>query len=151
MTIGIAFHILAAVMWVGGLYFMLVILRPSMGTLEPAVRFPLWYSILSRFFPLVWIGIAVLLASGFGMAHFGFGGLASVGSYVRAMAATGLLTTAVYAFIYFAPWRTFGRAVHSADWIAAEKSIGQIRLLITTDLILGVVTVVVGASGRYFG
>jgi uncharacterized membrane protein len=151
MTIAIALHILAAVMWVGGLYFILMILRPSMGTLEPAVRFSLWHGVLSRFFPLVWIGVAVLLASGFAMVRFGLGGFASVGSYVRVMAAIGILAMAIYAFIYFAPWRAFSRAVRSADWLAAEKSIGQIRLLITTDLILGVVTVVVGASGRYYG
>jgi uncharacterized membrane protein len=32
----------------------------------------------------------------------------------------------------------------------AEKTIGRIRLLVTVNLILGLVSVVIGASGRYF-
>lgn len=32
----------------------------------------------------------------------------------------------------------------------AKKTIGRIRLLVTVNLILGLATVVVGASGRYF-
>ena len=36
MAVGIALHTLAAVIWVGGMFFAYLVLRPSAGALEPA-------------------------------------------------------------------------------------------------------------------
>jgi uncharacterized membrane protein len=58
---------------------------------------------------------------------------------------------AIYAYLYFVPWQLFCRAVSAADWAAAGEAIGRIRLLVTVNLVLGLVTVVIGASGRYYG
>src|SRR5271165_4219998 len=91
MMVGIAFHILAAVIWVGGMFFAIMILRPSVGSLESSARLTLWRRVLSRFFPWVWLCVAVLLASGVAMVFLGFGNFAAAGTYVHAMMATGLL------------------------------------------------------------
>ena len=149
MIIGLAFHIVAAVIWVGGMFFAYVVLRPGMSPLEPAIRLPLWHRVFSRFFLWVWLSIAVLLASGFAMVFLGFGGFATVGAYVRVMMALGIVMMVIYTYLYFVPWRRFRRAVSTADWPAANKHIGQIRLLVGSNLVLGLVTVVIGASGRY--
>ena len=149
MIIGLAFHIVAAVIWVGGMFFAYVVLRPGMSPLEPAIRLPLWHRVFSRFFLWVWLSIAVLLASGFAMVFLGFGGFATVGAYVRVMMALGIVMMVIYTYLYVVPWRRFARAVSTADWPAANKHIGQIRLLVGSNLVLGLVTVVIGASGRY--
>jgi uncharacterized membrane protein len=151
MIIGLAFHILAAVIWVGGMFFALMVLRPSTGPLEPAVRLALWHRVFSRFFPWVWLSVAVLLVSGFAMVFLGFGGFAAVGRYVHIMMAVGILMVLIYAHLYFAPWQRFRRAVAAADWPTAAKNIEQIRLIVTANLVLGLITVVIGASGRYYG
>ncbi|MGP0090233.1 MAG: CopD family protein [Xanthobacteraceae bacterium] len=151
MIVGIAFHILAAVIWVGGMFFALLVLRPSAGPLEPPVRLALWHRVLSRFFAWVWLSVAVLLVSGFAMVFRGFGGFAAVGTYVLVMMAVGILMMFIYAHLYFEPWQRFRRAVEAADWPTAAKNIDQIRLMVTVNLILGLLTVVVGASGRYYG
>jgi uncharacterized membrane protein len=57
----------------------------------------------------------------------------------------------IYAHLYFAPWRRFRRAVAAGEWPIAAKYIDQIRLLVTINLVLGLITVVVGAAGRYYG
>jgi uncharacterized membrane protein len=150
MIIGLAFHIVAAVIWVGGMFFAYAVLRPGIGALEPAVRLPLWYRVFSRFFPWVWLSIAALLASGFSMVFLGFGGFATVGAYVRVMMALGILMVVIYTYLYVVPWQRFRRAVSTADWLAAHKHIGQIRLLVGFNLVLGLVTVMIGASGRYY-
>ncbi len=150
MIIGLAFHIVAAVIWVGGMFFAYVVLRPGMSPLEPAIRLPLWHRVFSRFFLWVWLSIAVLLASGFVMVFLGFGGFATVGAYVRVMMALGIVMMVIYTYLYVVPWRRFARAVSTADWPAANKHIGQIRLLVGSNLVLGLVTVVIGASGRYY-
>ncbi len=114
MIIGLAFHIVAAVIWVGGMFFAYVVLRPGMSPLEPAIRLPLWHRVFSRFFLWVWLSIAVLLASGFAMVFLGFGGFATVGAYVRVMMALGIVMMAIYTYLYFVPWRRFRRAVSTA-------------------------------------
>lgn len=151
MSIGLALHILGAIMWVGGMFFAYVVLRPSAGPLEPAIRLKLWAEVLSRFFRWVWLSIALLLASGFAMAFVGLGGFASLATFVRTMMAIGLLMVLIYFYLFFVPWRRFRRAVLDADWPAAAQTIERIRVIVGVNLILGLVTAVVGAGGRYFG
>jgi uncharacterized membrane protein len=151
MIAGLALHILAAVIWVGGMFFAHQMLRPAAGALEPGVRLPLWCRVLGRFFPWVWVSIAALLLSGYGMVFWGFGGFAGVGLHVHVMQAIGIVMMLAYAHLYFAPWRRFRRAVDAADFPAAAKSLDQIRQIVTINLVLGLVVVVVGASGRYWG
>jgi len=50
MIIGMTLHVLAAVIWVGGMFFAHMVLRPSAGPLEPAVRLSLWSRVFPRFF-----------------------------------------------------------------------------------------------------
>src|SRR5262245_49607799 len=74
MALLIALHVLAAVLWVGGMAFAYLVLRPSAGPLATDARLQLWQRVFSRFFPLVWASIVVLLISGFGMILFYLGG-----------------------------------------------------------------------------
>ena len=41
MIVGLFLHILAAVIWVGGMFFAHQMLRPAAGKLDPAQRLPL--------------------------------------------------------------------------------------------------------------
>jgi uncharacterized membrane protein len=151
LMIGVAFHIVAAVIWVGGMFFALVVLRPSTGPLDPPTRLALWQRVFARFFPWVWAAVAVLLVSGFAMIIWGFGGFAKIGTYVHTMMGLGIIMMLIYAHLYFVPWQRFRRAVAAGEWPVAAKNIDQIRQLVTINLVLGLITVVVGAAGRYYG
>jgi uncharacterized membrane protein len=151
LMIGVAFHIVAAVIWVGGMFFALVVLRPSTGPLDPPTRLALWQRVFARFFPWVWGAVAVLLVSGFAMIIWGFGGFAKIGTYVHTMMGLGIIMMLIYAHLYFSPWQRFRRAVAAGEWPVAAKNIDQIRQLVTINLVLGLITVVVGAAGRYYG
>jgi uncharacterized membrane protein len=151
MILGLAFHILAAVLWVGGMFFALEVLRPAAGPLEAELRLPLWRRVLGRFFPWVWAAVAVLLLSGYGMVFWGFGGFARVGLHVHVMQGIGIIMMLAYAHLYFAPWRRFRRAVDAADFAAAAPALAQIRWIVTLNLVLGLIVVAVGATGRYWG
>src|SRR4029077_13664428 len=130
MLIALAFHILGAVIWVGGMFFASVVLRPSTGPLEPAVRLSLWCRVFTRFFLWVWLSIAALLVSGLVMVFAGFGGFAGTGGYVRAMLPLGTIMILISVHFYSAPWQRFRAAVSPADWPAAAKAIEQIRQLV---------------------
>jgi uncharacterized membrane protein len=151
MTLGLAFHILAAVVWVGGMFFAYVVLRPSAGPLEPPARLALWQRVFARFFPWVWASVVVLLASGLAMVLFRLGGFAAAGTYVHIMMALGIIMMLIFGHLYFAPWPRFRRAVSNADWPAAAANIEQIRIIVAVNLVLGLITVVIGATGRYWG
>jgi uncharacterized membrane protein len=144
-------HILAAVIWVGGMFFAHQMLRPAAAGLEPAQRLPLWRRVFARFFPWVWASIIALLASGFAMVIWGFGGFAFVGAHVHVMMAIGIVMMLAFAYLYFAPWRRFREAVDRGDLAAAGAQLTQIRRIVGFNLVLGLVTVVVGATGRYWG
>jgi len=92
-----------------------------------------------------------LLVSGFAMVLVGFGGFASLGHYINVMMAVGIVMMLLFAHVYFSPWKRFRRAVAAANWTEADRNIKQIRVLVMVNLLLGLLTVVVGASGRYFG
>ncbi len=151
MIVGLSFHILAAVIWVGGMFFAHQMLRPAVGPLEPAPRLGLWRRVFARFFPWVWASIAALLASGYGMVIWGFGGFAHVGPHIHVMQGIGIIMILAFAYLYFAPWRRFRAAVDGGDLPTAAQQLTQIRRIVTFNLLLGLVVVVVGATGRYWG
>ena len=151
MTIGLAFHVLAAIVWVGGMFFAYVVLRPAAGALDPLPRLALWRGVLGRFFPWVWASIVALLVSGYGMLLFGLGGFAGAGLHVHLMQALGLVMMALFGHLYYAPWQRLQRALDGADGATAAGQLNQIRRIVLINLSLGLITAVIGASGRFWG
>src|SRR5262245_30214600 len=150
MALLVALHVLAAVIWVGGIFFAYMILRPSAGSLEPPVRLALWRRVFGRFFPWVWACVVVLLASGYAMLFLHFGGFGGAGLHVHVMQATGILMMLLFLHLYFAPWQRFSRATDAGAWQDAAAQLGQIRRIVAINLVLGLVTIAAGASGRFW-
>ena len=151
MIVGLFFHILAAVIWVGGMFFAHVMLRPSLAPLDPAQRLSLWRRVFSRFFPWVGVTIVALLASGYGMVLGPMGGFAHIGLHVQIMQGIGIIMMLAFGHLYFTPWKRFRRAVDAGDFATAAKQLGQIRAIVMLNLVLGLIVVVIGATGRYWG
>ena len=146
ITLLLFLHILSAVVWVGGMFFAHQMVRPSVGPLDPPVRLALWRRIFARFFSWVWAAIVLLLASGLAMQGLGVNGL-----HVQIMEGLGIIMILAFAHLYFAPWQRFRRAVDGADFPAAAVQLNQIRRIVEFNLVLGLIVVVVGATGRYWG
>lgn len=148
MPILVTLHVLAAVVWVGGMFFAYTVLRQSVGPLEPAVRLALWHRVFRRFFPWVWVSIILLLISGYGMLFLNFGAFAGAAPHIYVMQATGIVMMLLFLHLFLAPWRRFGYAVQRDAFSEAAKELGQIRRIVAINLVLGLLTVIVGASGR---
>lgn len=151
MTIALLFHILAAVVWVGGMFFAHVMLRPAAASLDPAVRLPLFRRVLGNFFPWVWACIIALLASAYGVMLPALGGFAHAPTYVQVMQGLGLIMMLAFFHLFFAPWRRFRTAVDAGDYQTAAPQLNQIRHIVLFNLVLGLVVVVIGGTGRYWG
>ena len=146
----VSLHILAAIVWIGGMFFAILVLRPAAGPLEPPERLALWRRVFARFFPWVWLAVALLLATGYWMIFAGFDGFAHLPLHIHLMHGIGLLMALIYLHLWFAPYKRFKAALDAGDPPAAAASLNQIRWIVTTNLALGLITAVIGASGRYW-
>jgi uncharacterized membrane protein len=141
-------HVLGSVVWVGGMFFAYMALRPAAAQLlQPPERLRVWHETLRRFFFWVWISVAAILGSGLWMIAL-FGGFRSVGPHVHLMFALGVAMMLIFAHVYFAPYRRLIRLVEQEDWKAAGAALGQIRKLVAVNLTLGIVTIAVGTADR---
>lgn len=143
-------HSLAAVVWVGGMFFAHFALRPSLPVLEPPQPLKLWSQVFPRFFAWVWVSIVVLLASGYAIVFVDYGGFAGTPLYVHVMQGIGLVMVALFVLLYTVPFQRFLKEVAAENWPEAAKNQAQIRRIVVTNLTLGLITVAIGASGRFW-
>ena len=149
--LAIAVHALSAVVWVGGMFFAYTVLRPSLSGFEPPQRLALWAAVFSRFFLWVWIAIIALPASGYLLVFTAFGGFGSVGLHVHIMHVLGLVMIGLFLILYFVPYRNFRGAVGAKDWPLAARHLNVMRRIVGFNTVLGFITIVTGASGRFWG
>jgi uncharacterized membrane protein len=150
MSYSIAFHLLAAVIWVGGMFFAYNALRPAAAqVLEPPLRLTLWVQVFRRFFVWVWLSIFILLASGYWMLFSYFGGFASAGIHIHIMHGGGWLMILIYLYVFFSPYRGLRQAVIVQDFPSAGAHLNQIRRMVGLNTVIGVLVTIIASAGRY--
>ena len=141
-------HLLSIVVWVGGMFFAYVVLRPSAAeVLQPPERLRLWDKVFSKFFNWVWFAIFLVLVSGFYMIYL-FGGFANLSLFINLMLLMGLVMTMIYAYVFFKCYVPFNRHVVKQEWPAAGAVLGTIRKLVGLNLTIGLLTIAVAMIGR---
>jgi uncharacterized membrane protein len=146
--LALAVHLIAATIWVGGMFFAHVVLRPSVMDMAPPDRLALWRKVLPRFFTWVWASIAAILATGYGVLLLGYrGGLGGGGLHIDIMQVTGLIMTANFVFLYFGPFGSFKRLLEEGDIKGAAAAQNRIRQIVVVNLVLGLLTMAVGGTG----
>ena len=149
-VVAVVLHVVAVVIWVGGMFFAYGCLRPAAAAqLEPPARLTLWAGVFERFFPWVWAAIIAILASGFWLIFGALGGMGAAGVHIHIMLGLGVLMMLIFLHVFFAPYRRLTRAVAARDWPAGGKALSQIRILVGINTVLGLLTTLVGAGGRY--
>ena len=150
MSYSIALHILAAVIWVGGMVFAHACLRPSaVQVLEPPLRLELWVQVFRRFFVLVWISIALILITGYWMLFNYFGGFQGAGWHIHLMHGAGIIMVIIYLHVFFSPYRRLKQAVIIQDYPLAGAQLNQIRKLVGINILIGLLVITIGSAGRY--
>ena len=147
-ALALGLHVLAATLWVGGMAVMHFAVRPAaVQWLEPPQRLPFMAAVLSRFLAAVAAAIAVLLLSGASMVMLA-GGLSKLHWHVHAMLAIGLVMTALFLHLRFAPYPRLDRAVAAGEWAVAASNLNAIRRLVGVNLALGVLVIAIATVGR---
>lgn len=140
-------HLLAALIWVGGMFFAWLILRPAMvAALDGPSRLKLWVEVFQRFFIWVWVAVAVLAITGVGMMHMRFSGFETAPRYVQVMIGGGIAMFALFLRIQALLLPQLRKVVEAQDWPAGAAVLGRIRRLVGVNLLLGVAVVLVASS-----
>lgn len=147
LPIALSVHVLAIIVWVGGMFFAHQVLRPAIvETLEPPQRLTLWVATFKRFFPWVWIAVVLTLISGLWM----FTLYPKPPIFLHIMLGLGVVMMLIFMHVFFAPYKKLKLAVAEQRWPEGAKALAQIRLLVGINTTIGVVTVVVALAGKYF-
>ena len=140
----LALHLLGMTVWVGGMAYALIVLRPALAVLDPAPRMQVHLLTLKRFFLVVWHAMVVTVAAGFAMVSGVYGGFATLPWQVNTMMTLGVVMAAVFLFIFFGPYQRLRRAIRPS-----AEVLGTVRTLVTVNLVLGVVVIVVASLGHF--
>jgi len=150
MSVSIALHILAAAIWVGGMFFAYMALRPAAAqVLEPPLRLQLWVQTFKRFFLWVWLSIILLLATGYWMVFSYFGGFSHAAMHIQLMHGLGIVMVMIYLHVFFAPYRRLRHAVVIEDFAEGGRRLAQIRTLVGLNLAIGLCVIAIASAGRY--
>ncbi|WP_324708203.1 CopD family protein [Pseudomonas fragi] len=144
-------HVLAALIWVGGMFFAWMILRPAAVTaLEGPARLKLWVEVFQRFFVWVWIAVVVLPISGVGLLQMRFNGFETAPRYVQIMMGLYIVMVALFIRIQSLQLPELRKAVDAQEWPAGAAVMGRIRRLVGCNLIVGLALVAIAAARPSF-
>lgn len=142
-------HVLFALIWVGGMFFAHVCLRPAaQAALNGPERLALWQEVFRRFFRWVAVAVAVVLLTGGSM--LARAGLDAVPPAWHGMMGLGLVMAAIFISILAGPYRQFRSAMDLRDLPAAAAAQARIRQRVLINLVLGIVTIGLATLGAAF-
>ncbi|WP_256830959.1 CopD family protein [Pseudomonas sp. Pse1] len=144
-------HVLAALVWVGGMFFAWMVLRPAaVKALEGPARLKLWVEVFPRFFAWVWVAVIILPIGGVGMIHMRFNGFETAPRYVQIMMGLYLVMTALFIRIQALQVPELRKAVLAEDWATGAATLGGIRRLVGINLLIGLLLVAIASARPMF-
>jgi len=150
MGITLNLHILSIILWVGGMFFAHMILRPAaVAELEPPLRLVLWRHVFNRFFPWVWVAIVIAPVTGI-LLVAPFGGFAHAPLYIHLMTLVGSLMIVIFLYVYFVPFSGLKKHLDEQNIPAAAAQLSKIRTLVGANILLGIITVAIATVGKYY-
>lgn len=143
-------HVLAIVVWVGGMVFAHFFLRPSLSVLDPPQRLRLMREVLGRFFAAVTLAVVVAVVSGLAMMLVATDGAAPAIAALPLgwwlMSALGAVMAAIFAVIRARFFVALRRGLDRADLPAAAAALARIRRWVAVNLTIGLLVLGVAVS-----
>lgn len=148
-TISLVLHLLSAVVWVGGMFFAYMFLRPTAAAqLEPPARLTLWVGVFNKFFPFVWLALLFLPLTGYVMIFDIWGSMGNAPLYVHIMNGLGIVMILIYLHVYFAPFKRLKEAVIKQDWPEGGRNLNIIRKMVSINTMIGLIVIIIASAGR---
>jgi uncharacterized membrane protein len=129
-------HLTGVTLWVGGMAFIrFCLISPSLTTAQ-------WATTLGKFFPLSWASIALIVLSG-GFMLIVTGTAQAPRAWVW-MSFLGAAMIAIYASLWFAPWKQLCAALKRGD--AAQGKAASLRINRRLDMALALAVLTATAA-----
>lgn len=150
MGISLALHVLSVTIWVGGMFFAYMFLRPAaVSELEPPLRLKLWRQVFRRFFPWVWGSIVIIPISGLVLIK-NYGGFSHAPPSIHAMTTLATIMIIIFLIVYFVPFKRLKLLLDENDIPGAAQQLNLIRKLVGINTLTGLVTIAIATAGRYY-
>jgi uncharacterized membrane protein len=146
-------HVLAIILWIGGMIYTLFFLRPAVASIDAPTRVKLMHDVLERFFKAVLWASTIAVASGLWMVgRVARQAVQAGGSFTWplewiVMMVLGIVMFLIFGHIRFALFKRLQRAVAASDWTAGGAALNAIRQWVTINLAIGIVIVCVTLIG----
>jgi len=140
-------HLLAIIVWIGGMSFAHFFLRPALAQLEAPARLRLMHEVLGRFFSAVIVASVLAVGSGAAMLMALPPGTRMPTAWAL-MGVLGVIMLMIFLHVRVALYARLSRAVMAGDWPAGALALGAIRRWVATNLAIGVAIVVMTLLGR---
>ncbi|MGZ8259516.1 MAG: CopD family protein [Caldimonas sp.] len=138
-----AFHLLAVIVWVGGMAFVLFCLRPAAHVLETTARVTLMHAAMRRFLAVVVVAVAVIFVSGGAMVAIAWSTSARAGLALNmplnwyTMIAVFFVMLAVFVHIRNVLFARLDAAVREKRWADGAAALAAMRWELSINLVLG--------------
>ena len=149
-----AVHLLAVIAWLGGMFFMLMCLRPAVHeVLDAPPRIRLMHATLRRFLRIVGLAVLAILLSGAAMIAMAWRDRAGAGLAFNmpldwyVMVALFFVMLAVFLHVRLPLFARVERAMAAEAWPDAGAALGAIRWEVAINLVLGIFVVVIVRLG----
>ena len=139
----LAVLLLSAVIWVGGGFYTVVVLRPALNLLDAAPRLQVQMQTLKKLFFYIWHAMPLMILTGWAMVFLAWGGFGALPWSINAMQGLGILMALIFLYTFFDPWQRLRRAVRPGPELFT-----RVRNLVTLNVVLGTLTIVAGALGH---
>ncbi len=142
-------HLLANIVWLGGMVFAMFFLRPALATLEPAVRLPLMHEVMRRFANAVVAVLLIVLFTGLWMiGNVARAAIEGGGSFTmpldwKVKSTLGVLVLLIVGHIRFALFKRCDKSVQAKDWPAAAAVMEKVRFWVLVNMAIGVFVVAI--------
>ncbi|MBF7730581.1 CopD family protein [Pseudomonas sp. N040] len=144
-------HLLCALIWVGGMFFAWMILRPAaVSTLQAPARLGLWSDVLPRFFRWVWLAVVILPLSGFGMLHLRQQTIETAPHFIQVMIGLYLVMLSLFLRAQLLELPALRKSVAAEDWTQGGAALARIRRLVGFNLLIGMTLVGLAAARPTF-
>ncbi len=146
-AVAYSLHLLAALIWVGGMFFAWMILRPAaMAALDGPARLKLWVVVFQRFFGWVWVAVVILPISGVGLLQIRFTGFETAPRYVQIMMGLYIVMVALFMRVQSLQLPELRRAVEAQQWTEGAAVMGRVRRLVGCNLLIGLAVVAIAGA-----
>lgn len=146
-------HLMAVIVWIGGMVFAHFFLRPALAPLAAPERLRLMHDVLGRFFSAVLVSAGLVLASGVWMIGRVARQMSDAGVKFNmplewmVMAVLGLVMMGIFGYIRVVLYPRLSQAVTAMAWPAGGAALASIRGWVLVNLVIGVVIVVITLMG----